>query len=155
MMEDWVDGCDFGVAAENLAAEMMRAAARKHNSPLACYLVGGEAMRGEFYGFLMHGIKEIGLYLYGPISNIGPAWGEDPKALKELAEVAREVKTFEDAMRTGAIPRKAALLVATTSTICSQGHPVSRRAADAVRRAAARVSPLDVVCEEDSSRMIS
>ncbi len=116
MMEDWVDGCDLGIGAENLAAEMMRAAARKHNSPLAAYLVGGEAIRGEFYGFLMHGIKEIGLYLYGPISNIGPAWGEDARALRELAEVTREVKKFEDAIADGVIPpRKAALLIATTS----------------------------------------
>jgi hypothetical protein len=151
MMEDWVDGCDLGVGAENLAAEMMRAAARKHNSPLACYLVGGEAMRGEFYGFLMHGIKEIGLYLYGPISNIGPAWGEDPRALKELAEVTREVKEFEDAIADGVIPpRKAALLVATTSDYMqNRGIRFCGERQTLYVALQHAYLPLNVVCEED------
>jgi hypothetical protein len=116
MMEDWVHGWDAGIGRDCLGAEIMRAAARKHDLPLSSYLVGGEAIHAEFYAFLMHGIKENGLYLYGPITNIGPAWGEQEKALRELAEVTREVKKFEDAIADGVLrPRRAAMLVAYTS----------------------------------------
>ena len=116
MMEDWVHGWDAGIGRDCLGAEIMRAAARKDDLPLASYLVGGEAIRAEFYAFLMHGIKENGLYLYGPITNIGPAWGEQEKALRELAEVTRQVKIFEDAIADGTVrPRRAAMLIAYTS----------------------------------------
>jgi hypothetical protein len=118
MMEDWVYGWDAGVGREILAAEMMRAAARKHDLPLASYLVGGEAIRAEFFGYLMHGIKENGLYLYGPIGNIGPAWSDDTKALAETAATTRQVKPFEDLIAAATVrPSKAAILIATTSDI--------------------------------------
>ena len=118
MMEDWVGGWDLGIGREGLGVQMMRAAARKHDLPLAGYLVGGEAVRAEYIGYLMNGIKETGLYLYGPYSNIGPAWSSDKKALAEIGEVSRRVKKFESEIA-AATPRpaKVALLVAATSDI--------------------------------------
>jgi len=118
MMEDWVAGWDVGIGREIFGAETMRAAGRKHNEPLASYLVGGEAIRAELFGYLMHGIKENGLYLYGPIGNIGPAWSDDARALAETAAVTRQVKKFEDLIVPAKLrPTKAAMLVATTSDI--------------------------------------
>lgn len=118
MMEDWVQGWDLGVGREALAAEMMRAAARKHDLPLASYLVGGEAIRAEYFAYLMHGIKENGLYLYGPISNIGPAWSDDANALAQIADTTRQVKKFEHLIAPAKLrPAKVALLVAATSDI--------------------------------------
>ncbi|HEX9962322.1 MAG TPA: hypothetical protein VGB00_15415, partial [Pyrinomonadaceae bacterium] len=118
MMEDWVHGWDLGVGREALAAEMMRAAGRKHDLPLAGYLVGGEAIRAEYFTYLMHGIKENGLYLYGPVSNIGPAWSDDANALAQIADTTRQVKKFEHLIAPAKPrPAKAALLVATTSDI--------------------------------------
>jgi hypothetical protein len=118
MMEDWVHGWDLGVGREALAAEMMRAAARQHDLPLAGYLVGGEAIRAEYFTYLMHGVKENGLYLYGPISNIGPAWSDDANALAQVADTTRQVKKFEHLIAPAKLrPAKVALLVATTSDI--------------------------------------
>jgi hypothetical protein len=118
MMEDWVHGWDLGVGREALAAEMMRAAGRRHDLPLAGYLVGGEAIRAEYFTYLMHGVKENGLYLYGPISNIGPAWSDDANALAQIADTTRQVKKFEHLIAPAKLrPAKVALLVATTSDI--------------------------------------
>ncbi|HEX8737379.1 MAG TPA: beta-galactosidase trimerization domain-containing protein, partial [Pyrinomonadaceae bacterium] len=118
MMEDWVHGWDLGVGREALAAEMMRAAGRRHDLPLASYLVGGEAIRAEYFTYLMRGIKENGLYLYGPISNIGPAWSDDINALAQVADTTRQVKKFEHLIAPARLrPAKVALLVATTSDI--------------------------------------
>lgn len=118
MMEDWVHGWDLGIGREALAIEMMRAAARKHDLPLASYLVGGEAVRAEFFGFLMRGVRENGLYLYGPISNIGPAWSESSSALAQIADTTRRVEKFENLIAQATPrPAKVALLVAATSDI--------------------------------------
>lgn len=118
MMEDWVDGWDLGIGRENFGVQMMRAAARKHNLPLAAYLVGGEAVRAEYFGYLMNGVKEVGLYLYGPYSNIGPAWSDDKNALEQIADVSRRVKKFESLIvKAAARPAKIAMLAAATSDI--------------------------------------
>lgn len=118
MMEDWAHGWDLGVGRENLGVQMMRAAARKHDLPLAAYLVGGEAVRAEYFGFLMNGVRETGLYLYGPYSNIGPAWSDDKGALAQIADVSRRAKKFESLIaKAKPRPAKVALLVATTSDI--------------------------------------
>ena len=118
MTEDWVEGRDLGIGREGLGVQMMRAAAKKHDLPLAGYLVGGEAVRAEYFGYLMNGIKEIGLYLYGPYSNIGPAWSEKKDALMQIADVSRRVKKFEPMIaKAQPRPAKIALLVAATSDI--------------------------------------
>ncbi|MEO8072570.1 MAG: beta-galactosidase trimerization domain-containing protein [Acidobacteriota bacterium] len=118
MTEDWVEGRDLGIGREGLGVQMMRAAARKHDLPLAGYLVGGEAVRAEYFGYLMNGIKETGLYLYGPYSNIGPAWSEDKNALTQIADVSRRVKKFEPIIaKAQPRPAKVALLIAATSDI--------------------------------------
>ena len=151
MMEDWVHGWDLGVGRDCLGAEIMRAAARKLDLPLASYLVGGEAIRAEFIAFLMHGIKENDLYLYGPITNIGPAWGEQPKALRETAEVTRQVKKFEDAIADGVLrPRKAAMLIAVTSDIMQKkGLYFCQERQDLYVTLKHDGLPVDVVCEQD------
>lgn len=118
MMEDWVSGWDLGIGRENLGIQMMRAAARKHDLPLAAYLVGGEAVRAEYVGYLMNGIKDVGLYLYGPYSNIGPAWSDQKDTLAQIADVSRRVKKFEPLIAEAKPrPAKVALLVAATSDI--------------------------------------
>lgn len=118
MTEDWVDGTDLGIGREIFGAQMMNAAARKNNLPLAGYLVGGEAVRAEYFAFLMNNIKEIGLYLYGPYRNIGPAWSGNREALAQIADVSRRVKKFEQTIaKAEPRPAKVAMLVAATSDI--------------------------------------
>jgi hypothetical protein len=117
-MEDWVHGWDRGVLNECLASEMIRSACRKTGDAMSSLLVGGEGIRAELYGYLMHGMKDNDLYLYGPLNNIGPPWGENPRAYAELAEATREIKKFEDPIADGDLrPRKSALLWAYTSEI--------------------------------------
>ncbi|MBN2371780.1 MAG: hypothetical protein JXO72_14965 [Vicinamibacteria bacterium] len=117
MLEDWTPSNDWCVGRIGLGVEMMRAAARKHRLPLAVYLVG-RGVRARFQSYLMHGVREIGLYLYGPVSNIGPAWGDDPDTLAEVADLTRQIKRVEDLLAHGVVrPSRAALLVATTSDI--------------------------------------
>ncbi len=151
MMEDWVDGWDLGVGRENLAAQMMRAAARKNNLPLAAYLVGGEAVRAEYFGYLMNGVREVGLYLYGPYSNIGPAWADDKNALAQIADVSRRVKKFESLIAKAAPrPAKVALLVATTSDVMQKDGlyfcPERQNLFVALQHAGV---PVEVVSEQD------
>lgn len=151
MMEDWVYGWDAGIGRLCLAGDIMRAAGRKLNQPLASYLVGGEAIRAKYFAYLMHGIKENQFYLYGPITNIGPAWGEQKRAQAETAEVARMVKKFEDPIADGTVrPRKAALLIAMTSDYMEkQGlYFCQERQAAYIALKHAYVQA-DVVCEQD------
>ena len=117
-MEDWVYGWDGGVLNECLASEMIRSACRKTGDAMSSLLVGGEGIRAELYGYLMHGLKDNDLYLYGPLVNIGPPWGDSPRAYAELAEATREIKKFEDPIADGDLrPRRSALLWAYTSEI--------------------------------------
>ncbi|MHB0935445.1 MAG: beta-galactosidase trimerization domain-containing protein [Armatimonadota bacterium] len=117
-MEDWVYGWDAGVLNECLASEMIRSACRKTGGTMSSLLVGGEGIRAELYGYLMHGLKDNDLYMYGPLNNIGPPWGENPRAYAELAEATREIKQFEDPIADGDLrPRRSALLWAYTSEI--------------------------------------
>lgn len=116
-MEDWVSGWDGGVNNICFASEIIRSACRRDHETMSSLQVGG-AIRNKLYGFLMHGIKDIDLYLYGPLNNIGPPWGEDKECYQELAEATREIKKFEDPIADGDVrPRKSAILVAYTSEI--------------------------------------
>ena len=151
MTEDWVPGWDAGIGRICFGAEIMRAAARKQNLPMASFLIGGEAIRAKYFAYLMHGVKENGLYLYGPITNIGPAWAESEKALTETAEVTRTVKKMEDAIAAGAVrPRKAAMLVATTSDILQKKGlyfcPERQALYTALKHS---YTPVDVVTEQE------
>ncbi|HVF10651.1 MAG TPA: hypothetical protein VNA16_07605, partial [Abditibacteriaceae bacterium] len=117
MLEDWVGSSDVGAGFVCFGADVIRAAARKPNGPLAAYLVGHNP-RSRFYAWLMQGVKEIGLYLYGPITNIGPAWAEHRETLQQIAQCAREVKKFEPQIAAARLrPTKTALLMANTSEI--------------------------------------
>lgn len=116
-MEDWVGGWDGGVNAICFAAEMIRSACRRDHETMSSLLVGG-SIRNKLYGFLQHGIKDNDLYLYGPLNNIGPPWGENPNSYRELGEATREIKKFEDPIADGDVrPRKSAILWAYTSEI--------------------------------------
>lgn len=151
LTEDWINGWDMDIGRISLGNEMLRASVRKYDLPLANSLVGGQAMRARFYAMLMNGVKNIDLYLYGPISNIGPAWAEDPKALADIAAVTREIKPFEDAIADGRIrPRKAALLIAPTSDIMQKKdlYFLAERQALYLTLAHSNL-PVDVVSEEE------
>ncbi|MCX7705396.1 MAG: beta-galactosidase trimerization domain-containing protein [bacterium] len=118
MMEDWVYGWDAGIGRICLGADIMRAAARKYNLPMASYLVGGEAIRAKLFAYLMAGVKENQLYLYGPIGNIGPAWADSEKALAETAETTRKLKKFENDIYDAKVRHgKIAQLIAFTSDL--------------------------------------
>ena len=151
LTEDWVYGWDMGIGRINLGNEMMRCAARKHNQPIANYLIGGEAIRAKFIANLMLGVKDIDLYIYGPISNAGPAWAENEKALKETAEVTRLVKTFENEIAAGAVrPRKAALLIAFTSDLMQKKDLYFLAERQAFYLALDHDNlPVDVICEQE------
>ncbi len=118
MMEDWVYGWDAGIGRICLGADIMKAASRKWNLPMASYLVGGEAIKTKLFAYMISGIKENHLYLYGPIGNIGPAWADSEKALKETADITRKIKKFEDNIYSSK-PRNAkiAQLIAFTSDL--------------------------------------
>ncbi|MCM8758213.1 MAG: beta-galactosidase trimerization domain-containing protein [Candidatus Omnitrophica bacterium] len=118
MMEDWVYGWDAGIGRICLGADIMRAASRKWNLPMASYLVGGEAIKTKLFAYLMAGIKENQLYLYGPIGNIGPAWADSEKALADVADITRKLKKFENDIYEAKVRKgKIAQLIAFTSDI--------------------------------------
>jgi hypothetical protein len=150
-IEDWVTGSDYGVVRENLACEMIRSACRKVGGAMGGLLVGGEGIRGELYGYIMHGLKYVHLYYYGPVYNIGPPWAESPKAQRELAEATREIKKFEDAIADGDLrPRKSALLVAYTSEIMQKkGNYFCRLRQSTYAGLKHSYTQTDVVCEQD------
>lgn len=151
LTEDWVFGWDMGIGRINLGNEMLRSATHKHNQPIATYLVGGEAIRAEFIANLSLGVKDIDLYLYGPISNVGPAWAESEKALAETADVTRLVKQFEDPIAAGVVrPRKAALLIAASSDTMQKKGLFFLAERQALYLALAHDGlPVDVVSEEE------
>ena len=152
MMEDWTSGWDLGIARIGLGAAMMRSAARKHDLPMASYIVGGGSLRAKFFAYLMNGVKENGLYLYGPVGNIGPAWADDvTEAAPQLADVTRQIKPLEELIAAAKVrPAKAALLIATTSDIM-QKHGLYYGAERQNLYAALQHSnlPIDVVSEQD------
>jgi len=150
-IEDWVTGSDYGVVRENLASEMIRCATRKVGGARGALLVGGEGIRGELYGYLMHGLQYVHLYYYGPVQNIGPAWGEQPKAQQELAETTREIKKFEDPIADGTLrPRKAALLVAYTSDLMQRkGTYFTRLRQSTYAGLKQGYTQVDVICEQE------
>jgi hypothetical protein len=118
MTEDWVAGSDLGVGQLCLAGDFLRAAGRKLNLPLASYVVGGENPGGELFAYLMQGVKENNFYLYGPYTNIGPTWADNPTSLEAVGKITRLLKKFEDPIAAGHVrPSRAAMLVATTSDI--------------------------------------
>ena len=151
MMEDWVGGWDLGVGRERLASEMMRSAARKHKLAMASYLVGGEAIRAELFAYLMSGIKENGLYLYGPVGNIGPAWADIPSALAETADVTRQLKKFENEIDKAQVrPTKAAMMISTVSDIMqAKGLYFAPERQDFYVALAHSYLPIDIVSEGD------
>jgi beta-galactosidase GanA len=151
MAEDWVYGWDAGIGRISLGADIMRAAARKHNLPMASYLVGGEAIRAKFFAYMMAGIKENQLYLYGPIGNIGPAWADSEKALAETADVTRKVKKMEDDIFAAKVrPAKVAQLIAFTSDIMqAKGLYFCPERQDLYVLLKHNYVPVDIVSEQD------
>jgi hypothetical protein len=99
----------------------------------------------------MHGLKYCHLYYYGPVQNIGPAWGESPRAQQELAESTREIKKFEDPIADGNLrSRKAALLVAYTSEIMQKkGNYFCRLRQSTYAGLKHSYTQADVVCEQE------
>ncbi|MHB0935446.1 MAG: DUF2341 domain-containing protein [Armatimonadota bacterium] len=150
-IEDWVTGADYGVVRENLACEMIRSATRKVGGGKGALLVGGEGIRGELYGYIMHGLQYVHIYYYGPVQNIGPAWGESAKAHKELSQSTRELKKFEDPIADGTLrPRKAALLVAYTSDLMQKhGTYFTRLRQSTYAGLKHGYTQTDVVCEQE------
>lgn len=150
-VEDWVGGNDYGIGRECLGTEIMRSAARKHKDALCALQVGGESIKHEMFAFLMHGAKDLDSYLYGPLQNIGPAWGDLPESNASVARFTREIKPFDEAIGAGDLrPRKAALLVAYTSEFMQQrgvGHCNLRQ--NTYIALEHSYLPVDVVCEQE------
>ncbi len=112
LTEDWTPATDLGLSRIAWGCELMRACARTNGGPPSVYLVGGSRLRQRMYTALMSGIRDIGLYLYGPISNIGPAWGDDATAYTEIAQTTRELKPYETFIASARVrPTRAAVLV--------------------------------------------
>ncbi|MGB9642459.1 MAG: hypothetical protein ACPL3Q_04575 [Candidatus Ratteibacteria bacterium] len=151
MMEDWVYGWDAGIGRICLGADIMRAASRKWNLPMASYLVGGEAIRSKLFAYLMAGIKENLLYLYGPVGNIGPAWADNEKALRETADITRRLKRFEkDISQAKVRPAKIAQLIAFTSDLMQvKGLYFCPERQDIYTLLKHSYYSVDIICEQD------
>jgi len=150
MMEDWVASTDIGAGFTSYGADVMRAAARKRDLPLAAYIVGN-VPRVRFYAWMMQGVKEFGLYLFGPVSTIGPAWAENAPTLRQINELTREVGRFDADIAAAKLrPSKAAILVANTSDIM-QRHGMYFASERQQLYMALRHSgvPVDLVSEQD------
>ncbi|NQU10391.1 hypothetical protein HQ590_06360 [bacterium] len=148
--EDWYGGNDFADGACLFGAEILRAAARKHDLPLTVYLVGTSPYIRTWL-YVMAGVREIDFYQYGPYSNIGPAWAEHEPTLRQIAQVSRELAQHEDLIAAARRrPTKAAMLVAYTTDIM-QGRgpgfgPERQQLYVALQHAGI---PVDVVSETD------
>lgn len=151
MTEDWVKGWDLGIGREMFGAAVLRASARKHQLPLAAYLVGGEAVRSEMIGYVSQGIKEIDMYLYGPISNIGPAWSDNPRALEQTADAIRTIGKFDREIADGELEQpKAAMLLSTSYDIMQAGgrYLIPERQDLFVALAHSQI-PIDLISEQE------
>ncbi|MBI2193170.1 MAG: hypothetical protein HYU36_14415 [Planctomycetes bacterium] len=116
-VEDWVTTNDFAVGMVCFGADLLRCAARKRNMKTVGLLVGFWA-EPRFFAWMMQGCKDIGLYLYGPVTTIGPAWADSPGEMAQIAGMTRLVSKFEDLIADGKVKTaKAAILVANTSDI--------------------------------------
>ena len=149
MTEDWVKGWDLGIGRELFGAAVMRASARKHDLPVADYVVGGEALRSEMMAMASQGIKELNLYLYGPVSNIGIAWADDPEAIRQTADAVRLLSRFEDDLANAKPqPAKAAMLVSTAYDIMQTGgRAIIPERQDLFVTLAQSQVPVDIVSE--------
>ncbi len=151
MTEDWTAGWELGLGQICLGADILRAAGRKMNLPLASYVVGAENLYGEMFAYLMQGVKENNLYLYGPYTNIGPVWADNQEGLKACARGTRAIKKVEDPIADGHVrPSRAAMLVASTSDIMQiKGvyfMPERQFFYIALKHS---YVPIDIICEQD------
>jgi hypothetical protein len=99
----------------------------------------------------MQGVREISLYLYGPITNIGPAWGEHPETLAQVAECTREVAKCEDLLAASALrPTRAAMLIANTSDLMQvQGLYFTAERQHLYLALKHSYLPVDLICEQE------
>jgi hypothetical protein len=154
-LADWVPACDQGISQVNFGAELIRATTRKTKTPAAACLVaigqGPGGQRAKLFASLMHGVKENLLYHYGPINNIGPAFGSLPAIIRDYAETTRFMKKFENQIADGdPCPRKAAMLLAyTTDIMQAKGiYPFPER--QRLYRVLDHSNiPLDLICEQE------
>ncbi|MGE0609592.1 MAG: hypothetical protein AB7O62_21050 [Pirellulales bacterium] len=122
--EDWTGGT-VNVA---FAMGLLRAAARQPvddrdggkkppQQQLGSYVVGGMP-KGRVLANLSQGCRLMVFYLYGPIHNIGPVWGEDAATMQDIGQSLRLAgRTEDDLLASTNRPADAALLVANTSEI--------------------------------------
>jgi len=112
-MEDWtprVHNVMFGMS-------LLRAAARKHKQPLAS-IIPGFWPKQRLLAHLSCGSRYFLLFIYGPLTTIGPAWAEDERTLREIGETLRLIARAEgDILSSEPRPADAALLVANTTEI--------------------------------------
>ncbi|REJ75403.1 MAG: hypothetical protein DWQ47_07965 [Acidobacteria bacterium] len=151
MTEDWVKGWDLGIGREMFGAGVIRASARKHDLPLAGYLVGGEAIRAEMIGYVSQGIKEINMYQYGPITNKGPAWADRPESLRQTADAIAIIGKFDKEIAAGRLKKpRAAMLVSTAYDIMQTGgtHLIPERQDLFVALAHSQI-PVDLISEQE------
>lgn len=151
-IEDWIniDFADLGIGFNLFGAEVMHAGARKHDLPLTTYIIGYQPY-SRIHAWLSQGAKEFDLYLYGPYSNIGPAWGDDKQSLQQVAQATREIKKWEGPIAAARKrPTKAAMLVAYTSeTMQGRGlyFPMERQQLYIALRHSG--VPIDIVSEQE------
>ncbi|MEM4221201.1 MAG: beta-galactosidase trimerization domain-containing protein, partial [Thermoplasmata archaeon] len=115
-LEDWTYGWDFGIGKIDFGMAVLRSATRGKDMPRKFLLVGGEYIPGKAFAAIMNGVKEIQLYLYGPIAQIGPTWANVDYALKETGDLTRLIAKLEDEVYKAKNPEtKIALLVTCTT----------------------------------------
>lgn len=115
-MEDW-NWDPYRVA---FGMEILRAASRKRGQDVGALIVGG-SVKQRFLADLANGSRSFLSYVYGPLRVIGPPWAEDPRTVRDWAELTRWVAKFEpDLFAATNRPCDAAILVANTSEINSR-----------------------------------
>jgi hypothetical protein len=145
--EDWHGGtCNVA-----FAMGLLRAASRRHQQELGSYVVGGMP-QGRVLANLSQGTRLLVFYLYGPVHNIGPVWGEDSATMRDIGRGLRLAgRTEDDLLASRNRPADAALLVANTSEINGR-HFAYDFGRDRIALLTAMCDaqlPLDIIGEEE------
>jgi hypothetical protein len=152
LMEDWTLD-PYKVA---WGRTLLRGAARKNGQKLVSLLVGSGVTQ-RFLVDLGNGVKGVEAYRYGPIARIGPVWADNPKTLREWAELSRMTARWEtDILAATNRPAQAAILVDNTAEINARylqtsfrrGEPLFDRVAMFVALADAGI-PVEVIGAEE------
>lgn len=108
--EDWVPENNLGSDRVAFGAEIMRSVVEPRNQPMTSYVVGGSVRR--LWSFLMHGVKDHNLFIWGPVQTTGPAIADWGLGLQLLHRGTTFIKKAESILEEAKVrARKVAILI--------------------------------------------